>query len=209
MNIFVGNLSFDATEDDLRKLFEGFGSVVSVVIVMDKNGKKSRGFGFIEMLEEQQGHTAITALDGQEFMGRPLKVSPTQPKSEGNRDIADKKERLKRIKAEKRQLTERIYSKVRPSASKRREQPRHWEKRESSVKPWQKREGGVKPWEKKPGSSVKPWDKRGESRAKPWEKKREGAAKPWQKREGSAKPWEKRESGAKPWQKKKTGGYKR
>jgi RNA recognition motif-containing protein len=200
MNIFVGNLSFDATEHDLKKLFEGFGSVVSVVIVMDKNGKKSRGFGFIEMLEEQQGHTAITALDGQEFMGRPLKVSPSQPKSEGVRDIGDKKERLKRIKAEKRQLTERIYRKVRPSASKRREQPNHWEKRESSAKPkpWQKREGSAKPWQKRE-DSAKP---------KPWEK-RESGAKPWVKRESSAKPWQKREGAAKPWQKKKIGGYKK
>ena len=201
MNIFVGNLSFDATEYDLKKLFEGFGNVVSVVIVMDKNGKKSRGFGFIEMLEEQQGHTAVTALDGQEFMGRPLKVSPTQPKAEGVRDIGDKKERLKRIKAEKRQLTERIHSKVRPSASKRREQPSHWEKRESSAKPWQKREGSAKPWQKRE-SGAKPWVKR-ESSAKPWVK-REGVAKPWEKRESSAKPWEKRESSAKPWQKRES-----
>jgi RNA recognition motif-containing protein len=199
-------LSFDATEDDLKKLFEGFGSVVSVVIVMDKKGKKSRGFGFIEMLEEQQAHTAITALDDREFMGRPLKVSPTQPKSDGARDIGDKKERLKRIKAEKRQLTERVYRKVRPSASKRRQQPRHWEKRAGSEKPWQKHEGSVKPWQKREGSA-KPWLKREDS-AKPWQK-RESGAKPWEKREGSTKPWQKREGAASPWQKKKTGGYKR
>jgi RNA recognition motif-containing protein len=130
MNIFVGNLSFDATETDLKKLFEGFGSVASVVIVMDKNGKKSRGFGFIEMLEEQQGHTAITALDGQEFMGRPLKVSPSQPRSESVKDIGEKKERPNR--------------KIRPTAAKRREQPRHWEKRESALKPWQKKKTGYK-----------------------------------------------------------------
>ena len=61
MKIFVGNLSFAATEADARRLFEDFGNVDSVKIVMEKKGKKSRGFGFVEMLDDEQ---AQAALDG-------------------------------------------------------------------------------------------------------------------------------------------------
>ena len=82
MNIFVANLSFDATEADMRKLFEGFGNVASVAIVMrkERKGSKSRGFGFVDMPDEEQVLAAIAALDGQEFMGRPLDVSLAHPK---------------------------------------------------------------------------------------------------------------------------------
>jgi len=84
MNIFVANLSFDTTEADMRKLFEGFGNVASVAIVMrkDRKGSKSRGFGFVDMPDEEQMLAAIAALDGQEFMGRPLDVSLAHPKPE-------------------------------------------------------------------------------------------------------------------------------
>lgn len=75
MNIFLGNLSFDATEADVKKAFEGFGSVTSVVIIKEKNGVKSRGFGFVEMLDDRQAQEAIAALDGKEFMGRLFNVS--------------------------------------------------------------------------------------------------------------------------------------
>ena len=82
MNIFVANLSFDTTEADMRKLFEGFGNVASVAIVMrkDRKGSKSRGFGFVDMPDEEQVQAAIAALDGQEFMGRSLDVSLAHPK---------------------------------------------------------------------------------------------------------------------------------
>jgi len=84
MNIFVANLSFDTTEADMRKLFAGFGNVSSVAIVMrkERKGSKSRGFGFVDMPDEEQVQTAIAALDGQEFMGRPLDVSLAHPKPE-------------------------------------------------------------------------------------------------------------------------------
>jgi hypothetical protein len=80
MNIFVGNLSFEATEGDVKKLFEGFGNVASVVIVMRKEKKtpKSRGFGFVQMPDEQQALAAIAALNGKEFMGRVLDVNPAR-----------------------------------------------------------------------------------------------------------------------------------
>ncbi len=84
MKIFVGNLSFDATQGDVKKLFEGFGNVASVAIVMRKEKKapKSRGFGFAEMPDEQQALAAIAALNGKEFMGRVLDVNPARPKTE-------------------------------------------------------------------------------------------------------------------------------
>jgi len=80
VNIFVGNLSFKANKRDAKNLCEGFGSVASVRIMMEKKGDKPRGFGFVEMPDEQQALTAIAALNGKEFMGRPLKVSPAGPK---------------------------------------------------------------------------------------------------------------------------------
>jgi len=104
MKIFVGNLSFAATEADVNRLFADFGSVASVKIVMEKKGKKSRGFGFTEMLDDEQAQAAIAALDGAEFMGRPLNVSPARPKPEVN-IIKVKKEkygwRMKRGKSKK------------------------------------------------------------------------------------------------------------
>ena len=89
MNIFVGNLSFDAAEGDVKKLFEDFGNVASVVIVMRKEKKapKSRGFGFVEMPDEQQALAAIAALSGKEFMGRVLNVDPARPKTETKRKV--------------------------------------------------------------------------------------------------------------------------
>jgi len=80
MKIFVGNLSFDATEADVRKLFEGFGSVASVVIVMDKKGRNSRGFGFLDMPDDEQAKQAVARLNQQEFMGRPLNLEEARPK---------------------------------------------------------------------------------------------------------------------------------
>jgi len=80
MNIFVGNLSFDAVEADVKKIFKDFGSVSSVVIVMNSKGVKSRGFGFVEMPDQAQAEAAIAALSGKELLGRPLKVSSARPR---------------------------------------------------------------------------------------------------------------------------------
>ena len=84
MNIFAGNLSFDSTEADVKKLFEGFGNVASVAIVMEKEKKapKSRGFGFVQMPDEQQALAALAALNNKEFMGRVLNVNPARPKGQ-------------------------------------------------------------------------------------------------------------------------------
>ena len=102
MNIFVGNLSFDSTEADVKKLFEGFGNVTSVVIVMRKEKKapKSRGFGFVQMPDEQQALAAMAAFNGKEFMGRVLNVNPARPKTEAERKSELKKKMQPKVKVE-------------------------------------------------------------------------------------------------------------
>lgn len=84
MKIFVGNLSWDATEDTLKQLFDEFGEVVSVRIVQDQYTGRSKGFGFVEMKDEAAGNAAIAGLNNNEFLGRPLNVSPAR--AEGERD---------------------------------------------------------------------------------------------------------------------------
>jgi RNA recognition motif-containing protein len=82
-NIYVGNLSYEATEDDIRAAFEAHGEVSSVQIIMDKMTGRSRGFGFVEMPEKTQAQAAITALNLQEIRGRAITVNEARPKGEG------------------------------------------------------------------------------------------------------------------------------
>ena len=67
MNIYVGNLSYDATDEGLRQAFEAYGEVVSVNIIRDKNTGRSRGFGFVEMASDEAGQAAIEGLNGSEL----------------------------------------------------------------------------------------------------------------------------------------------
>ena len=82
-NIYVGNLSYEATEDDIRSAFEAHGEVSSVSIIMDKMTGRSRGFGFVEMPEKTQAQAAISALNLQEVRGRAITVNEAKPKAEG------------------------------------------------------------------------------------------------------------------------------
>jgi cold-inducible RNA-binding protein len=82
MNIYVGNLSFDAMEDEIRQLFAAYGDVSTVSILTDKFTGRSRGFGFVEMPQNDQAQAAIQNLNGKEFMGRALTVNEARPKSE-------------------------------------------------------------------------------------------------------------------------------
>ncbi len=82
-NIFVGNLSYQATEQDIRQAFEAHGTVTSVAIIMDKMTGRSRGFGFVEMPEAAQAQAAIAALNLQEIQGRAITVNEARPKGEG------------------------------------------------------------------------------------------------------------------------------
>jgi len=88
MNIYVGNLSFEVTEEDLRQAFEGFGQVVSVTIIKDRYSGESKGFGFVEMPAKAEAQSAITGLNGKELKGRTLNVNEARPRSEGRRDGA-------------------------------------------------------------------------------------------------------------------------
>ncbi|MCZ6676610.1 MAG: RNA-binding protein [Candidatus Poribacteria bacterium] len=85
MNIYVGNLSFDAMDEDLRGAFESFGQVDSVQIIRDNFSGRSRGFGFVEMPESGEAQEAISKLDGQELMGRTLRVNEARPRPQRNR----------------------------------------------------------------------------------------------------------------------------
>lgn len=81
-NIYVGNLSFGATEDSVRSLFETHGTVGRVNIVTDRDSGQPRGFGFVEMSNDGEGEKAIAALNGTEFDGRALSVNEARPKTE-------------------------------------------------------------------------------------------------------------------------------
>lgn len=187
MNIFVGNLLFEANEDDLMKLFAGFGTVISVSIVMEKKGAKSRGFGFVEMSSEQEAKLAIAALDGKEFMGRLLNVSPALPKSEAEKRREEKKQLKLKLKAEakERLLAENKQKKLlakpsfkpfigkpgtyrggrrtrsflmkRAAAGQEAPQNQPRKKQENPMR-WRKRQEQPKPWQKKQGES-KSWRK--------------------------------------------------
>ena len=80
--LFVGNISWDATDEDLQNLFASHGEVVSARIVTDKFSGRSRGFGFVEMANDEQAAAAIGALNDKDFMGRPIAVNVAKPKAE-------------------------------------------------------------------------------------------------------------------------------
>jgi RNA recognition motif-containing protein len=82
MNIYVGNLPYSATQEELTALFGKFGQVNSVKVVTDKFSGKSRGYGFVEMADEAGGSDAIAKLNGQDFNGRELRVSAAKPREQ-------------------------------------------------------------------------------------------------------------------------------
>jgi cold-inducible RNA-binding protein len=85
MNIFVGNLSYNTSDDSLRAAFEAFGEVSSARVISDRETGRSRGFAFVEMANAGEGQAAIQALDGQDLDGRQVKVNEARPKEEGSR----------------------------------------------------------------------------------------------------------------------------
>jgi len=181
MDIFVGNLSFTATEGGVKKLFSDFGNVSFVTILMRKERKvpKSRGFGFVDMPDEQQALAAIAALNGKEFMGRVLTVSPARPRAEAQ---AEKKLKVNPVfnkpgtfrggRRTRSYISQRGLAGMQAEAKPRprsQDNPMRWRKRKDQAKPWQKSPGEHKPW-----------------------KKAEEGARPWKKPAGDAKPWSKR-----------------
>jgi cold-inducible RNA-binding protein len=94
-NIFVGNLSFNTNEDELRQAFEAYGQVERVSILTDRDTGRSRGFGFVEMANNEDGEKAIAALNGAQLGGRTINVNEARPKTErsgggGGRDRGDR-----------------------------------------------------------------------------------------------------------------------
>lgn len=81
-NIFVGNLDFNTSEDELRQLFQAYGQVDRVSIMTDRDTGRSRGFGFVEMANAEEGEKAIAALNGNQVGGRTLNVNEARPKVE-------------------------------------------------------------------------------------------------------------------------------
>jgi cold-inducible RNA-binding protein len=81
-NLFVGNLPFSIAESELRALFEKFGAVEKVSVITDRDTGKSRGFGFVEMSDDQAAAKAIEELNSKEFEGRALSVSEAKPKAD-------------------------------------------------------------------------------------------------------------------------------
>jgi len=83
MKLYVGNLSYNAGEDELRELFSQYGTVESVAVITDRDTGRSKGFAFVEFNNDQEAQAAISALNGKEMSGRSLTVSPARPKTEG------------------------------------------------------------------------------------------------------------------------------
>jgi hypothetical protein len=216
MNIFVGNLSFEVKEIDVQRVFTAFGVVTSVAIVMEKKGKKSRGFGFVEMPDEQEALAAIAQLQGKEILGRPINVTPAVskgPKSEptGKRNkfssgVGDGRhdpsfQRTGKYKEGRRSLS---YVKQRKDAGittpipehRYKSNPMRWLKKPRTPARFVKPEGELKPWQR-PQTESNPW-KKPLAKLGSW-KKPEGESRPWKKSASKLKPWEKNRSESKSW----------
>jgi cold-inducible RNA-binding protein len=85
MNIYVGNLSFEVSGENLREAFEAFGQVSSVRIVMDKYSDQPRGFGFVEMPDRARAQAGIDSLNGKELLGRQMNVNEARPRADQGR----------------------------------------------------------------------------------------------------------------------------
>ncbi|MEO0123635.1 MAG: RNA-binding protein [candidate division WOR-3 bacterium] len=95
MNIYVGNLSRDVTNDDLRKVFETYGKVLSAIVIKDKFTGESRGFGFVEMSDNNEAKNAMQSLNNTILKGRPMNINEARPR-------ADKRKKFIRRKRERR-----------------------------------------------------------------------------------------------------------
>jgi RNA recognition motif-containing protein len=85
MNIYVGNLAYEVTEDDLRNAFEAYGQIESVAIIKDKYSGQSKGFGFVEMPSQEEAQAAIEGLNEQKLMGRNVSVNEARPRNDNRR----------------------------------------------------------------------------------------------------------------------------
>ncbi|HEV3257354.1 MAG TPA: RNA-binding protein [Gemmataceae bacterium] len=81
--LYVGNLTYGTTDDTLQQMFEAHGSVTSAQVIVDRDTGRSKGFGFVEMANDQEAQAAIAAMNGQEVDGRALTVNEARPRTEG------------------------------------------------------------------------------------------------------------------------------
>lgn len=84
MKLYVGNLSYRASEDEIRQAFQGFGAVGDVTIIKDRETGRSKGFAFVDMNSQEAGEAAIAAMNGKDFGGRNITVNEARPKTEGS-----------------------------------------------------------------------------------------------------------------------------
>ena len=224
-NIFVGNLSFQATKEDLKKLFEPFGAVVHTVIVEQKKGK-SRGFGFVDMPNEEEKNKAIAALQDKEFMGRKLLVTVVVPKVKIDKPRKFRSKFTKRDEQGESRSFGNSQSESKPWVkSERSSRPsdnarypkKTYRRDDRESKPWVKKEGGrpsgnpqnagrpyrsdgkrsaEKPY-RQDGRESKPWVKREGDPRSAGNPRHEG--KPYHRADRESKPWAKSEGGAKPY----------
>lgn len=82
MNIYVGNLPYSIKSEDLREVFQPFGTVAAAEVIFDRRTNRSRGYGFVEMANEQEGRRAIAELNGRDYNGRELRVDESQPRDQ-------------------------------------------------------------------------------------------------------------------------------
>ena len=170
MKIFVGNLSFQAKEEDVKKVFEAFG-LVSAVSIKKKSGKNSRGFGFVTMSDEIQALAAIEALQEKDFMGRPLSVSVERPKP-----IKPKKDykEIKRLKLEAKKVV--TISDDLPEIPEKVVEPKTFKEYQKEIQPRRKDREIAKKFAEPTGAQA--WEKRkGRGTAKSWKKKPGGVSK--------------------------------
>lgn len=85
MNIYVGNLAYKVSDQELKEVFEEYGEVTSAKVITDRDTGRSKGFGFVDMSDDDEAQNAIEELDGTEMNGRALKVNKAKPKPAGNR----------------------------------------------------------------------------------------------------------------------------
>ncbi len=83
MNIYVGNLSYETTDEQLREAFTAFGTVDTASVINDKHSGKSKGFGFVEMSSDTEAKAAIEGMNGKELQGKTLNVNEARPRAEG------------------------------------------------------------------------------------------------------------------------------
>lgn len=204
MNIFVGNLSFEAKEIDVQRVFMAFGVVTSVAIVMEKKGKKSRGFGFVEMPDEQEALAAIAQLQGKEILGRPINVMPSVSK-EPKTETGDKRNKYSRSVIHDHQ--QNLWSGYKKSNS--RHDPsfqrtgKYKEGRRSLSYVKQRLDAGITTPvpERRYKSNPMRWLKKPRTQAR--FTKPEGELKPWQKPQTESNPWKKPKAKSGLWKKTK------